>query len=142
MATVLKGTITWRGDTGKGQSKYSRSQIMDVTDDTAMQTLATALTAHTDCNKAAASFITKTSGVDSPPAADADTGVKGVIYFRDAADLSVHSVTIPAPVATDIENVGFGDQYKAASVVTIIALLATATGLTLTGLYGTVEDDA
>jgi hypothetical protein len=141
MATVLKGTITWRGDTGKGKSKYARSLIMAVTADAAMQTLATALTAHTDCNKAAASWISKTSGTDEAPAAGADTGLKGTIYFRDEADLSVHSMSIPAPIAADIEDVGFGKVYKAASVVTIVAFIATATGLTLTALYGTVEDD-
>lgn len=140
MATVNKSVITWRGDTGKGKSKYARSLIMDVTADAAAQTLATALTAHTDCNKAAASWISKTSGTDTPPGASADTGKKGTIYFRDEADLSVHSITLSAPVSTDIEDVGYGEQYKAASVTTIVAFIATATGLTLTGLYGTVED--
>lgn len=141
MATVNKSVITWRGDSGKGKTKYARSLVMDVTADAAAQILATALTAHTDCNKAAAAWNTKTSGVDAAPGASADTGKKGTIYFRDEADLSVHSLTIPAPVAADIEDVGFGDVYKAASVTTIVAFLATATGLTLTGLYGTVEDD-
>ncbi|MEE9396113.1 MAG: hypothetical protein V3V31_03780 [Methylococcales bacterium] len=141
MATVLKGVITWRGDTGRGRSKYARSTIMDVTADAAMQTLATALTSHTDCNKAAAGFITKTSGDDSAPAASADTGLKGTVYFRNEADLRVRSVTFSAPVAADIEDVGYGKAYKAASVTTIVALIATATGLTLTPLYGTVEDD-
>jgi len=142
MATVNKCVITWRGDSGKGKSKYARSMIVGVTADAAAQTLATALTAHTDCNKAAAAWNSKTSGTDSPPGASADTGKKGTIYFRDEADLAVHSLTIPAPIAADIEDLTFGDQYKAASVATIVAFLATATGLTLTGLYGTVEDDA
>lgn len=141
MATVLKGTITWRGDTGRGRSKYARSQILDVTADAAMQTLATALAAHTDCNKAAVMFSTKTSGTDTPPGAGADTGKKGTVYFRNEADLKVRNITFSAPAAADIEDVGFGETYKAASVTTIVALLATATGLTLTGLYGTVEDD-
>lgn len=142
MASVNKAVITWRGDTGKGKSKYARALINDVTADAALQTLATALVAHTDCNKAKTSFSVVTSGTDSPPGASADTGKKGTIYFRNEADLKVRSLTIPAPIAADIENVGYGDQYKAASVTTIVALLATATGLTLTGLYGTVEDDA
>lgn len=142
MATTLKSVITWRGDTGKGRSKYARSSISDVTADAAAQTLATALTAHTDCNKSAAGFITKTTGNDNPPGAAADTGKKGTIYFRNEADQRIRSLTLPAPVAADIENVGTGDQYKAASVTTIVAFIATATGLTLTGLYGTVEDDA
>lgn len=141
MATVKKGTITWRGDTGRGRSKYARSQIMDVTDDTAMQTLATALSAHSLCNKAAASWLSKTSGTDSNPSAGADTGKKGTVYFRNEADLRVRNITFSAPLPADIEDVGFGEAYKAASVTTIVALIATATGLTLTGLYGTVEDD-
>ncbi len=141
MATVLKAVITWRGDTGRGRSKYARSTILDVTADAAAQTLATALTAHTDCNKSAAGWITKTSGDDSAPGASADTGAKGKVYFRNEADLKVRHLTIPAPIAADIEDVGFGKAYKAASVTTIVAFVATATGLTLTGLYGTYNDD-
>ena len=140
MSDQQKCIITWRGDTGKGKTKYAKSLIMSVTADAAAQTLATALTAHTDCNKARVGFIENTAGTDSAPGADADTGEKGTIYFRDEADLSVHSITIPAPVATDLEDLGYGKQYKAASVTTIVALLATATGLTLTGLHGTFED--
>lgn len=142
MATMLKSVITWRGDSGKGRSKYARSSISDVLTDAAAQVLATALTAHTDCNKAAAGFITKTTGTDLPPGAGADTGKKGVIYFRDEATQRIRSMTLPAPIAADIEDLTFGEQYKAASVTTIVAFIATATGLTLTGLYGTVEDDA
>lgn len=141
MATVKKGVITWRGDTGRGRSKFARSLIMDVTDDTAMQTLATALTAHTKCNKFRAGFITNTSGTLGAPGASADTGVKGTVYFQNEADLKVRSVTFSAPEDADIEDVGYGKAYKAASVTTIVALIATATGLTLTGLYGTIEDD-
>lgn len=141
MATVLKGVITWRGDVGKGRSKYAKSLISDVTADAAMQTLATALTAHTDCNKAKAGFITSTSGTDSAPGANADTGIKATIYFRNEADLRIRSLTIPAPAAADLEVIDTGQRVKPASVTTIVALLATATGLTLTGLYGTVEDD-
>jgi len=141
MATVKKGTITWRGDTGRGRSKFARSQISDVTDDTAMQTLATALEAHTDCNKATAGWITNTSGTMGAPGAGADTGVKGTVYFQNAADLKVRSITLSAPAAADIEDVGYGKTYKATAVTAITALIATATGLTLTGLYGTVGDD-
>ncbi len=141
MATVLKAVITWRGDTGRGRSKYARSTVLDVTADAAAQTLGTALTAHTDCNKAAVAFITKTSGTDDNPGAAADTGTKGKVYFRNEATLKVRHVTISAPVSTDIEDVGYGKAYKAASVTTIVALIATATGLTLTGLYGTFNDD-
>ncbi len=142
MPTTNKGVITWKGDTGKGRSKYARSSVSDVTADAAMQTLATALEAHTLCNKSAAGWISKTTGNDNPPGASADTGVKGTIYFRESVTQHVRSLTIPSPVAADIENLGTGDQYKVASVATIVALVATATGLTLSPLYGTVEDDA
>ncbi len=142
MPTVNKGVITWKGDSGEGRSKYARSSISDVIGDTEMQALGTALEAHTLCNKSAAGWITKTTGNDNPPGASADTGKKGTVYFRESVTQHVRSVTIPAPVTADIENVGTGDQYKAASVATITALLATATGLTLSPLYGTVEDDA
>ena len=42
---ALKGVIIWRGDLGAPESHYSKSQIGEVTDDTALGTLATALTA-------------------------------------------------------------------------------------------------
>lgn len=141
MATALKAVVTWRGDTGRGRSKYARSTILDVTADAAAQTLGTALLSHTDCNKAAVSWITKTSGTDDNPGAAADTGTKGKVYFRNEADLKVRHITLSAPIAADIEDVGFGKAYKAASVTTIVAFIATATGLTLTGLYGTYNDD-
>ncbi len=142
MPTTNKSVITWKGDSGKGRSKYARSSISDVTADAAAQTLATALEAHTDCNKSSAGWISKTTGNDNPPGASADTGKKGTIYFRESVSQHVRSLTIPAPIAADIENVGTGDQYKAASVATIVAFVATATGLTMSPLYGTVEDDA
>jgi hypothetical protein len=142
MPTTNKSVITWKGDSGKGRSKYARSSISDVTADAAAQTLATALEAHTDCNKSSAGWISKTTGNDNPPGASADTGKKGTVYFRESVSQHVRSLTIPAPIAADIENVGTGDQYKAASVATIVAFIATATGLTMTPLYGTVEDDA
>lgn len=141
MSEQQKAVITWRGDSGKGKTKYARSMVMGVTADAAAQTLATALTDHTDCNKARVGYTETTKGTDTAPGAGADTGKKGTIYFRDEADLSVHSLTIPAPIAADIEDLGFGEVYKAASVTTIVAFIATATGKTLTGLYGTVEDD-
>ncbi len=142
MPTTNKSVITWKGDSGKGRSKYARSSISDVTADAAAQTLATALEAHTDCNKSSAGWISKTTGNDNPPGASADTGKKGTIYFRESVSQHVRSLTLPAPIAADIENVGTGDQYKAASVATIVAFVATATGLTMSPLYGTVEDDA
>lgn len=142
MPTTNKSVIIWKGDTGRGRSKYARSSISDVTADAAAQTLATALEAHTDCNKSSAGWISKTTGNDNPPGASADTGKKGTIYFRESVSQHVRSLTIPAPIAADIENVGTGDQYKAASVATIVAFVATATGLTMSPLYGTVEDDA
>ena len=64
MSEQQKCVITWRGDSGKGKTKYARSLIMDVTADAAAQTLATALTAHTDCNKARVGYTETTKGTD------------------------------------------------------------------------------
>jgi len=136
MAT--KGVIIWRGDTGRPTTHYSKTQIVDVTDDTALGVLATALSAYSDANMAKRSHVTNTIGTDSAPAAAANVDKKAVIYFRNASDLGVHSVTIPAIKTTSIDVKDEGDRVKAADGAAIVAAIATATGNTLTFLYGVV----
>ena len=136
MAT--KGVLIWRGDSGAPTSHYSKSQVVDVTDDTALGTLATALAAYSDANMAKRSHVTNTIGTDSAPGASANVDYKAVCYFRDASDLGVHSVTIPAVKSTAVESTPEGDRVTSAALTAIVAAIATATGNTLTGLYGVV----
>lgn len=136
MAT--KGVLIWRGDIGKPRSNYSKTQIANVTDDTALGTLATALAAYSDANMAKRSHVTNTIGTDSEPGATPSANVdsKGIVYFRDASDLSVHSVTIPALVSTAWEEKDEGYRVTPTAGAAIVSAIATATGNTLTFLYG------
>jgi hypothetical protein len=136
MAT--KGVIIYRGDTGNPNNHYAKGQIDSVTDASALDTLATALEAHTNCNVSKKSFLSNTLGVDAPPAAGANVDVKAIVYFRHPTTLKVHSVTIPSPVTADIEETADGTRVKAASVSTIVGLINTATGITYSPLYGVV----
>lgn len=135
---ALKGIIVWRGDLGSPTSHYSKSQVADVSDDTALGTLATALTAYTDCNMAKRSFLTQTLGTDTLPAADANVDRKAIVYFRDPTTLKVHSITIPAPVDTMVEDTAEGERVTSVAAAAIVALLNTATGKSYTALYGVV----
>ncbi len=136
MAT--KGVIVFRGDSGNPTTHYSKTQVEGVTDDTALGTLATALAGYSDANMAKRSHITNTAGTDASPGTGANVDWKGIIYFRDSSDLSVHSVTIPAIKATSVDSQPEGDRVLAATVTAVTAAIATATGKTLTGLYGVV----
>jgi len=133
-----KGVIIWRGDLGNPKSHYSKSQIANVTDDTALGVLVTALDALTDCNDAKRSFVTNTLLTDSAPGADANVDRKAIGYFRHPTTLKVHSITIPAPVSTACEDTSDGERLTSAAMTTIVNAINTATGLSYTALYGVV----
>lgn len=133
-----KGVLIWRGDLGAPESHYAKSQISEVTDDTALGVLQTALAAYTDCNAAKRSFLTLTLGTDSGPGADANVDRKAIIYFRDPTTLKVHSITIPAPVSTAVEDTPEGERVTTTALGVIVAAINTATGKSYTGLYGVV----
>ena len=136
MAT--KGVIIYRGDTGNPNNHYAKGQIDSVTDAAALDTLATALATHTNCNISKKSFLSNALGTDAPPGAGANVDVKAIIYFRHPTTLKVHSFTLPAPAAADIEETSDGTRVKATSVSTIVGLINTATGITYSPLYGVV----
>lgn len=133
-----KGVIIWRGDSGNPKSHYSKSQIASVTDDAALSTLITALDALTLCNDAKRSFVSNTLLTDSAPGASANVDRKAIAYFRHPTTLKVHSLTIPAPVASACENTDNGERLTAAAMSTIVSAINTATGITYTALYGVV----
>lgn len=133
-----KGVIIWRGDLGNPETHYSKSQITDVTDATALNTLATALGAYSDCNIAKKSFSSMVLGTDSAPGANANVDRKAIVYMRDGTSLKVHSVTIPAPKSTATEETDQGERVTATALAGIVAAINTATGKSYTGLYGVV----
>jgi hypothetical protein len=135
---AAKGLLVWRGDFGSPEGHYAKSGVADVSDDAALAVLQTALAAYSDCNAAKRSYFTQTLGTDALPAADANVDQRAICYFRDPTTLKVHSVTIPAPKSTAIEDKPEGVRVTAAALTAIVAAINTATGKSYTALYGVV----
>lgn len=133
-----KGVIIWRGDLGNPESHYSKSQVSEVIDAAALLALQTSLLAFVDCNAAKRSFVASYIGTDSAPAAGANVDRKAVCYFRDPDTLKVHSVTLPAPKSTTVEDTVQGERVTPGSMTAIVAAINTATGKSYTPLYGKV----
>jgi hypothetical protein len=136
MAT--KGVVIWRGDYGNPKSHYSKSMVSEVTDDAALATMATALAAYSDANYAKRSFLSLTIGTDAAPGASANVDKKAICYFRDPTTLKVHSITIPAPKSSIVEDTDDGDRVTSAGMTAIVSAINTATGKSYTKLYGVV----
>jgi hypothetical protein len=135
----MRGTIIWHGDRGTSQSPHtSKSVLNGVIGLTEMTTLATGLAAYTDCNRGRASVNDFDSGTPTAPGADVNVDERAVIYMKDTADDSVVSITIPGWDTTTypLDPATEGDRLVAADVAAIAALVATATGKSLTGLWG------
>lgn len=133
-----KGVIVWRGDSGNPSAHYSKTQIQEVTDDAALVTLITALDALTLCNSAKRSFIANILMTDAFPGASANVDRKAIAYFRHPGTLKVHSITLPAPVATACVMTDQGERLTSAAMTTIVDAIAAATGVAYTSLYGVV----
>jgi hypothetical protein len=136
---AAKGVLVWRGDFGSPEGHYGKSVVADVTTDEALATLQTALAAYSDCNKAKRSFSTQTIGTDTLPGADANVDLRAVCYFRDPTTLKTHSVTIPAPKSTMIEDKPEGQRVTSAAMTAIVGAINTATGKTYSAMYGVIE---
>lgn len=135
---MAKGTLTFKGDIGSPPNHYSKSIIQEVTDETALATLGTALAAHSTCNLAKTSLSASAIVNDTFPANGSNIDKKAIYYFRDPSDLSVHSITLPAPPAADWEEKDEGDRVTAAALASVVTAINTATGKSYTGLYGVV----
>ena len=136
MATWTKGVIIWQGDAGKPEAHLSKGLFREITDAAALDTFATAMLAHTDCNVYSKHFNSITETGDAAPGASANVDVKGMVVVKDSADGSIHKFMIPAPAAADYELVGQGTRMTALAISTSVGLLNTATGKTYVGLYG------
>ncbi|MGB5749469.1 MAG: hypothetical protein WBM69_20995 [Desulfobacterales bacterium] len=136
MAT--KGVIIWRGDFGNPENNYSKSQISDVTDVAALDTLATVIGGHSDCNIAKKNFTSITLGTDAEPGADANVDRKAICTFRDATTLKIVTMTFPGPKSTSVEDRDEGERVTDAAMIALEAGLEAATGKTLSSLSGKV----
>ena len=140
MAVTNKGIVIWRGDYGRPRAHYSKSIIKFVLTDAALGVLGTALAPLSDANYAKRSYITETGATDSAPGAAVSMDTKGVIWFKDTADNSIITLTIPALKSTAWEVTDAGKRVTAAALATIVAAVNTATGKTYTALYGKFID--
>ena len=101
MAVWTKGVIIWQGDAGKPEAHLSKGLFREITDAAALDTFATGMLAHTDCNVYAKHFNSVTETGSSAPGVDANVDVKGMVVVKDSADGSIHKFMIPAPAAAD-----------------------------------------
>jgi len=134
-----KGMIIYRGDSGRPKTHYAKSTVDNVIDNAALTVLKTALNSYTDCNPAKQVFSESTLLVDAAPVTNANVDYRGTVYFRHPTTLKVHSFTLPAIAASAVEMKDEGERIKTADVSTIVAAIATATGIAYTPLYGVVE---
>ena len=134
------GIIEWKGDYGRPDGNYSRSKVEGVTTDGALTTLQGVLAEHSRCNVAKRIFLTSTIVNDEAPVSDplANVDIKGVVYYRQANNSHTRRIEIPMPVEDDIVAVpgSPGDRYTQEALIAIVSAIATATGLTLTPLWG------
>lgn len=132
-----KGRLIFWGDSGLSQDNLVATFTpIKLTDKEYLKSFADSLKAHTKCT---IPFIidarTFTEGEDTP-GTDANIDAKAIIKFRDPADGLVHNFTYPAPVAADIEDVGYGLKIKDSVVVAIVGYLNLLTGSGFIPLYG------
>lgn len=135
----MRGVIVWYGDRGTGKSPHrSKSVLNGVIGLTELVTLATGLAAYTDCTRGKASVTDFDSGSTAAPGADINVDERAVIYMKNTATDSVIPLTLAGWDTTTYPLVASaeGDRINPTDVAAITALVATATGKTLTGMYG------
>lgn len=130
------GSIIWRGDTGSPGSHEIRTALGETDGAAALFAFSGAIKAYSLCNLTFKFHISKYDEDIGAPGAAVDVRRIAVIYFRDPDDLLVKHYSFPAPVLTDIEDVGYGKRIKAPVVAAIVALLSSLKGKTYTALYG------
>lgn len=131
------GKLIWRGDLGSSAwDNESFSHLPAFVGGTPLITFATAIEPYSLCNLNYYLSIQSWSQSVGAPAAAANIDKKGIIYFRDPADLLVKTFCYPDPIAADIEVTPWGKKIKDSAVTAIVALLSTMTGLSYEPMYG------
>ena len=131
---MKRGTIRYKGQFGnKGKSTLLGAGLTQEN----LTTFRTAIGAYTNAKWMSQSLSDLVAAEDqSTPTDGSNTDVLATIYFRNSADASVHTYTIPGYTG-DVERIESGSRIPAATVTAIVELIKTATGITtLTGMYG------
>jgi hypothetical protein len=131
-----KAVIIWRGRFGGQDNHYGKTLIRDVTADAALVTLIGVLDGLTSANVAKRSFNAVNEVLDEAPATGGDMDAKLVIVMKDTATDLPTKLSIPAPLDADFEETTQGLRLTAALLASTVTAVNTATGRTLTGLYG------
>lgn len=131
-----KAVITWRGDFGNPDTNYTKTIIKGVTSEQAFITLLGVLDGYSLANVARRSYNAIAEVQDAAPDADADMDAKLIVVMKDTVADSILKMNIPAPIMANFTNEGQGLRLDVTELATIVGAVATATGKTLTGLYG------
>ena len=136
MATILKGSIIWVGDSGSPVANERITFIRRVNWANFLA-FADSLHPHTLCNRRIVVRHSLATYEVSPPGVGADLGKMANIYYRDPSNLQVYNFSYPAPIVADIESVSTGKRVKQSVVVTVVGYLNTMLGTSYIPLYGT-----
>lgn len=138
---MTRGVLVFRGEFGgTKKNHYLTSSFDNLIGTTELNTLVTALATHTDANIAFKTILSRFEENDAE-GTGANVDRKAIIYFRHPTTLKVHSLTVPAPVAADVEDTDQGERVKASAVTTIVGLINAATGISYAALHGVVIQD-
>lgn len=136
MAITYSGQLTWIGDTGTPIGNLSITRVRDMNTIVLLRDFALALNAHSLCNLSYRHYIRTDPYIPAPPGVDANVDEKAIIYFRDPDTMQVENFSYPAPIAADLEDVGYGKVIKESVVIAIVTDLNTATAIDFVPLYG------
>lgn len=134
--------ILWRGDSGSPPGNLSPSSFHYFLNNRISQSFAfaEALKLHTLCNYAFMKYSLVYDETTTAPGTSANVDKKATLHFRHVPTLKVYTLTYPAPIAADIEDVGWGKRIKMSAVEDIVDDLNIFAGVTFEPLYGTYKE--
>ncbi len=136
---IYKGAIIWRGDSGSVGGNETISKVQEFELWASWATYVGWLKAHSLCNAATRIRYRVDAGTPGAPGTGADVGVTAQIFYRDPTNLEVLNYSYPAPIAAEIEDIGYGVRVKKSAVTAIVAELSIIADATYEPLYGTVR---
>ncbi len=131
------GSLLWRGDSGSSAwANQSRSDVGPAPDVGRFHTFSLAIRDYSECSLTHYYSLESYSRNPGAPGVGANIDRKGVIYYRDPSDWLVYNFQYPDPPVADIERTAWGKRIKDSSVISIVALLSTLSGVSYVPLYG------
>jgi len=141
MAMKDRGIVVWVGDRGRGRRPHmARNTFRGPLGMTELGAIATGLADFTKCNVASRVLSQESDlGDTTPPGVGANTDKRGVYVLRDDDSGQEIEVVIPAIKDALIDtSAPEGDRIISADVASMASQVATATGKTISGIYGYV----